>query len=105
MVVIVANNLPDSVRGVLKCWFLEPKPNVFVSNINRNIEQRVLDFLRPYMSERSGLIVIRSNDLSSQGFEIGMHSSPLRSLTVASGNSIICQRPQVSQGTQRGPAS
>ena len=35
MTVIVANDTPDAIRGILKRWFIEPRPNVFVGTINR----------------------------------------------------------------------
>lgn len=28
MLVVIANDLPDAVRGRLKLWFVEPRPNV-----------------------------------------------------------------------------
>ena len=33
MLVVIAENLPDAVRGKMKLWFIEPKPNVFVSSV------------------------------------------------------------------------
>ncbi len=35
MTVIVANDTPDAIRGMLKRWFIAPRPNVFVGTINR----------------------------------------------------------------------
>lgn len=29
MVVVVADQIPDAVRGKMKLWFIELKPNVF----------------------------------------------------------------------------
>lgn len=34
MTVIVANDTPPAIRGILKRWFVEPKPNVFVGEIS-----------------------------------------------------------------------
>ena len=34
MTVIVANDTPDAIRGMLKRWFIEPRPNVFVGTLN-----------------------------------------------------------------------
>ena len=28
MTVIIANDTPDAIRGMLKRWFIEPRPNV-----------------------------------------------------------------------------
>ena len=35
MLVVVANDLPPAVRGRMKLWFVEPRPNVFVSRSQR----------------------------------------------------------------------
>ena len=35
MTVLVANDTPAAIRGMLKRWFVEPKPNVFVGTVNR----------------------------------------------------------------------
>lgn len=40
MTVIVAENTPDKVRGLLKRWFIEPRPNVFVGSVNRRIREK-----------------------------------------------------------------
>jgi CRISPR-associated protein Cas2 len=35
MTVLVANDTPPTIRGILKRWFVEPKPNVIVGTVNR----------------------------------------------------------------------
>ena len=45
MTVIVAENTPDKVRGLLKRWFIEPRPNVFVGSVNRRIREKVLQYI------------------------------------------------------------
>ena len=34
MTVIIANDTPPAIRGLLKRWFIEPRPNVFVGSVN-----------------------------------------------------------------------
>ena len=43
MTVIVANDTPPAIRGMLKRWFVEPKPNVFVGTVNRRTRDKILD--------------------------------------------------------------
>ena len=45
MIVLVANSLPPAVRGKLKLWFEEPRPNVFVSGITDALADDVVDML------------------------------------------------------------
>ena len=50
MIVLVANSLPPAVRGKLKLWFEEPRPNVFVSGITDALADNVVDMLMEYLS-------------------------------------------------------
>ena len=68
MTVIVANDTPDAVRGMLKRWFVEPKPNVFVGTVNKRTRETTLAYIRRN-APGLGLLVIGS-DSSSQGFSI-----------------------------------
>lgn len=45
MIVLIANDLAPAVRGRLKLWFVEPKPNVFVSGIKDSLAEKVVDYL------------------------------------------------------------
>jgi DNA polymerase-3 subunit epsilon len=45
MTVIVANDVPAYIRGHLKRWFLEPRPNVFVGTLNPRTHDKVLQFI------------------------------------------------------------
>jgi len=68
MTVIIANDVPDSVRGLLKRWFLEPRPNVFVGSVNSKVKNNLLDYVQN-LSPFTGFLVISSDD-SCQGYEI-----------------------------------
>lgn len=45
MTVIIANDVPPAIRGHLKRWFIEPKPNVFVGTLNVRTHRKVIDFI------------------------------------------------------------
>lgn len=57
MVVIIANDLPPAVRGRLKVWFIEPRPNIFVSGIKDSVAKKVVDWVLKSCPLESGLIV------------------------------------------------
>jgi CRISPR-associated protein Cas2 len=59
MLVVIANNLPPAVRGRMKLWFIEPRPNVFVSGIKDSVAQKVVDYLYQYCPPDSGLMIFR----------------------------------------------
>lgn len=60
MIVIIANHLPDAVRGRLKLWFIEPKPNVFISGIKDSLADKVVDYLFESCEPGSGLMIFKS---------------------------------------------
>ena len=68
MTVIVANDTPPAIRGLLKRWFVEPRPNVFVGSVNVRTRTKTLDYIRRN-APGLGLIVI-ADDHSSQGFSV-----------------------------------
>ncbi len=45
MIVLVANHLPPAVRGRLKLWCIEPKPNVFVSGVKNALADKLVAYL------------------------------------------------------------
>lgn len=68
MTVLVANDTPPAIRGLLKRWFIEPRPNVFVGTINRRTREKTLEYIIRN-APGLGLLVIAS-DNSSQGFRV-----------------------------------
>ena len=40
MLVFIANDLPPAVRGRMKLWFVEPRPNVFVSSVKDSVAKK-----------------------------------------------------------------
>ena len=46
MTVIVANDTPPAIRGMLKRWFVEPQPNVFVGTLNRRTRDKMLEYIK-----------------------------------------------------------
>ncbi len=68
MTVIVANDTPAPARGLLKRWFIEPRPNVFVGTPNGRTQGKILDYIRRN-APGLGMLVL-SDDKSSQGFSV-----------------------------------
>lgn len=92
MTVIVAENTPDKVRGLLKRWFLEPKPNVFVGTVNRRTREKVLAYILKYAPEDLALLVI-SDDGSSQGFSVMHVREPAKRAIKMSGLYLVEKPP------------
>lgn len=69
MTVIVANDTPVAIRGMLKRWFIEPTPNTFVGTLNTRTHQKVIDFVLRNAPKDFGLLIITSAP-NCQGYSI-----------------------------------
>lgn len=90
MTVIVANDTPPYIRGLLKRWFVEPKPNVFVGTVNRRTREKTLEYIRRN-APGLGLLVI-STDSTSQGFAVDQFGETDRKPVKISGHYLIAEK-------------
>ena len=91
MLVVIANDLPPAVRGRMKLWFVEPRPNVFVSGIKDAVAKKVVDYLYNHCPIESGLMVFRSVP-ETPGYEIRGVGDTKRSLTEISGLQLVIEK-------------
>lgn len=93
MIVIVANHIPDAVRGKLKLWFVEPKPNVFVSGIRDSLADDIVDLMMKHCPPSSGLLIFKETR-TPPFFQ--MYSKGLldRNISLISGMQLIVERIQ-----------
>jgi CRISPR-associated protein Cas2 len=68
MTVIIAQDAPDAIRGMLKRWFIEPKPNVFVGTLNPRIHEKTIEYIKRNAAG-VGLLIIGSYP-NCQGYRI-----------------------------------
>lgn len=69
MTVLVCNDVPPAIRGHLKRWFIEPKPNVFVGTLNVRTHRKVMDFILRNASKDFGMLIISSAP-NCQGYQV-----------------------------------
>ena len=91
MLVVIANHLPDAVRGRMKLWFVEPRPNVFVSGIKDNVARKVIDYLYKHCPASSGLMVFRRIN-ETPGYEIRGIGHTVKNLTELSGLQLVIEK-------------
>ncbi len=89
MTVLIANNTPPAIRGMLKRWFVEPKPNVFVGTVNRRTRDKVLEYVKRN-AEGMGLLVLTSEP-NCQDFRIERWGQPDRRDTKISGLWLVAE--------------
>lgn len=90
MIVLVANSLPDAVRGKLKLWCIEPRPNVFVSGIKDKLAKDVADMLLEHCPPSSGLLIFIETS-QPPFFQILAKGSPAKNISNISGLQLIYQ--------------
>jgi len=90
MTVIVANDTPPAIRGMLKRWFIEPRPNVFVGTVNRRTRDKTIEYIRRN-APGLGLLVIASEN-NSQGFSVVAFGETNRRPTLVSGHYLIAEK-------------
>lgn len=98
MTVIVANDAPPAIRGLLKRWFVEPKPNVFVGSVNQKTREKTLEYILRNAS-RLGLLVI-SSERNSQGFSIVTYGDTDRRVERIGGHYLIAEKWQDGEPTE-----
>jgi len=90
MTVIVANDTPDAIRGMLNRWFIEPRPNVFVGTLNRRTREKTVDYIK---RNAPGLgILTVSSENNCQGFKIETHGDTYRRHTEISGLKLVAEK-------------
>ena len=90
MTVLIAHDTPSAIRGILKRWFIEPKPNVFVGTMNRRTREKVLDYVKRNAKFMSLLIITTAPNC--QGFEIQRWGDPDRRDVTMSGLQLVAEQ-------------
>lgn len=91
MLVVIANDLPPAVRGRMKLWFIEPRPNVFVSGVRDSLAKKVVDYLHRYCPPKSGLMIFNSSN-TCPGYEIYGMGDTRKSITEISGLQLVIEK-------------
>ena len=87
MTVIIANNTPNNVRGLLKRWFVEPRPNVFVGSVNNKVRTKIVDYVRRHTPKLGMLVIADANNV--QGFAMQSFGDPKYRIKAIAGLQLI----------------
>jgi CRISPR-associated protein Cas2 len=90
MLVVVANDLPPAVRGRMKLWFIEPRPNIFVSGIKDSVAITVIDYLYKHCPPESGVVIFRSLS-GPPGYEMRTIGPTRKRMTTISGLQLVIE--------------
>lgn len=92
MTVIVANDVPPAARGLLRRWFVEPRPNVFVGSVNARTREKTLDYVRRNAPGLAMLVLF--DEANSQGFTVLNYGATDRRLVRKCGLELILENPE-----------
>ncbi len=90
MTVLIANNTPDAIRGILKRWFIEPKPNVFVGTVNRKTRDKTIEYVLRNAKDLGLLVIATENN--SQGFTVKHFGQTDRIPVKKSGHYLVAEK-------------
>lgn len=91
MLVVLANNIPPAVRGRMKLWFVEPRPNVFISGIKNSVADDVVEYLYKHCPAESGLMVFKKTN-RAPGYKIRGVGDTRRSLVEINGLQLVQEK-------------
>lgn len=98
MLVVIANDLPPAVRGRMKLWFVEPRPNVFVSGVRDSVADTVVAYLYKHCPPESGMLIVCSVP-RAPGFEMRCIGPPRKPMIEISGLQLIVETLRPAQTT------
>jgi CRISPR-associated protein Cas2 len=90
MTVLIAQDTPPAIRGILRRWFVEPKPNVFVGTVNRRTRDKVLEYVKRNAKDSSFLVL--TTEPNSQGCRIERWGEPDRRDVEISGLWLVAEQ-------------
>lgn len=91
MLVVIANDLPPAVRGRMKLWFIEPRPDVFVSGVKDATAQKVVAYLYDHCPPEAGVTLFRSLP-GPPGYEIRSLGVNRKNMTEISGLPLVVEK-------------
>lgn len=91
MLVVIANHLPPAVRGRMKLWFVEARPNIFVSGIKDSVADSVVEYLLEHCPAESGIIMFQQSN-KTPGYSIKGMGDPNRSIVQISGLQLVQEK-------------
>jgi len=80
----------------MKLWFIEPRPNVFVSGIKDAVAKKVIDYLYKHCPASSGLIIFNRIP-ETPGYEIRGMGDTKRQLIEISGLQLIIEKQMTTE--------
>ncbi|WP_253852824.1 type I-E CRISPR-associated endoribonuclease Cas2e [Aeromonas sp. CA23] len=75
----------------MKLWFIEPRPNVFVSGIKDSVADSVIEYLYQHCSPAAGVVIFKSIT-KTPGYQIRTIGSATKTLCEISGLQLVVEK-------------
>ena len=98
MTIIIVNDIPPAARGLLRRWFIEPKPNVFVGSVNARTREKTLDYIRRNAPGLAMLVIF--DEKNSQGFTVLSYGETDRAIVRKCGLELIRENSDAQSGNE-----
>lgn len=85
----------------MKLWFIEPRPNVFISGVKDSVAKTVIAYLYKHCPSESGLLMAQSTS-RPPGFEMRCIGPPRKPIIEMSGLQLIVETLKAAQSTASG---
>ena len=85
------NNAPESLRGELTKWLIEPKAGVLVGNVSGIVRDILWEKICEVQNLQDGALLIYSTN-NEQGYAIRIHGDPIRTVIDLEGIQLIKYR-------------
>ena len=87
MVVIILESVPQSLRGELSRWLIEPQAGVFLGNISALVREKI--WMKCQEESKGGKGTLIYNFNNEQGFEMVSFGNSKRQISQFEGISLI----------------
>lgn len=93
MLVVLANHLPPAVRGRMKLWFIEPRPNVFISGVKDSLADDIIGYLQDFCPAASGITIFKKTN-EPPWYKIFTTGTTTKKVAELSGMQIIIEKTE-----------
>lgn len=87
----MANDLPPAVRGRMKLWFVEPRPNIFVSGVRDAVADKVISYIMGHCPPESGVLIFQ-RIRQAPGYRMHGIGTTHRRLVTISGLQLVMEK-------------
>jgi CRISPR-associated protein Cas2 len=75
----------------MKLWFVEPRPNIFISGVKDSVAKKVIEYLYQHCPSDSGVMIFRRTN-QAPGYEIQGIGDTRRSMIEVSGLQLVLEK-------------